>query len=580
MTGPEPNRQAIMLALERLLSWPEIARSPQLARFLDYIVRRKLDGEEQSVKAYSIAVDVFGRSTDFDPQADPIVRVQARRLRRLLDEYYQGPGLGESAQIRLPVGRYIPDFVVQAEGALAPGPAPLLTPRVEPVRGRTGRLPSSWFALAVLTFGTALGAYALGEWGRARENVAQPSNALQRPTVGIVEFQNLSTDAQLRPQVSGLAIELVTDLEQFRTIGTRYAGTGEASTIPADQPISDFMLSGIVRLDGGVVQYSAILTEMGTGGVVWNHTLAIDPDAAMAPGVLDDVAKSFALVLGSPRGPLHAPARLMLASNGAEQGAVSLYLCRVLFDLYRETGGAAEAGRADVCFSALPETDKQTAEALAATASLVVEQGGPSMAVETSLADRYRIAEASLQRALSLDPVNGFVWEQQARLHQAEGAFDLARDDFASAVQLNPANADVLAGFARLLALGGSLSEAEPMALDATEGSPSPPPWYFGVPALLALRDGDLPRAIESAERYAEADRELGPILAIMAAQRSGDSAVVNRYLPQILDVPAFRAKGVLPRLRERISDGALLAAIRNTLVAAGVPPQALVRSF
>lgn len=94
----------------------------------------------------------------------------------------------------------------------------------------------------------------------------------------------------------------------------------------------------------------------------------------MAPGVLDDVSKSFSLVLGSPRGPLHAPARSMLASGAAGQ-EVSLYLCRVLFDLYRETGGAAEAGRADACFSALPETDRQSAEALAAIASLVVEQG-------------------------------------------------------------------------------------------------------------------------------------------------------------------------------------------------------------
>lgn len=579
MTGPVPNRQAILMALERLLSWAEIARSPQLARFLDYIVQRKLDGGEQSIKAYSIAVDVFGRSADFDPQADPIVRVQARRLRGLLEEYYRGPGHGEALQIRLPVGRYIPDFVLRPQDDGPQGQMPLLSGNGEAPRNTLSRLPTSWYVLAVITLGAAMSAYALGEWGRGRELAVAPSTALQRPTVGIVEFQDLSVGTELRPQVSGLAIELVTDLEQFRTIGVRYGGTGDGNAIPADLPASDFMLSGIVRLDAGGVQYSAILTETRTGGVVWNHTLAVPAIAAMAPGVLDDVSKSFSLVLGSPRGPLHAPARSMLASGAAGQ-EVSLYLCRVLFDLYRETGGAAEAGRADACFSALPETDRQSAEALAAIASLVVEQGGPSLARETSLAERFGIAEASLRRALSLDPVSGFVWEQQARLHQAQGMFNLARDDFASAIQLNPANADMLAGFARLLALGGRLTEAEFMARDAAERSPSPPPWYHGVPTLLALRDGELASAIQSAERYAEADRELGPILAIMAAQRAGDSAVVNRYLPQVLDVPAFRAKGVLPRLRERISDGELLASIRNALVTAGVPAQALVRGF
>ena len=123
MTDPAWQREAILTALERLLAWPEIARSPQLGRFLDYIVQRTLEGNEASIKAYSIAVDVFGRAADFDPQADPIVRVQARRLRALLDEYYRGPGLGEATQIRLPVGRYVPEFVAASDpgGAEADG---------------------------------------------------------------------------------------------------------------------------------------------------------------------------------------------------------------------------------------------------------------------------------------------------------------------------------------------------------------------------------------------------------------------------------------------------------------------------
>ncbi len=580
LTGPVPNREAILTVLERLLSWSEIARSPQLARFLDYIVRRKLDGDVQSIKAYSIAVDVFGRAVDFDPQADPIVRVQARRLRSLLDEYYRGPGLGETLQIRLPVGRYIPEFIENSEGDEPGGQAPLPPKDAEAPRGPSSRLPMSWYMLAVMALVTATVAYALGEWGRGRDLLAQPGGAPQRPSVGIVEFQDLSVGANLLPQVSGLAIELVTDLEQFGTFDVRYGGDGEANVMPDDLPLNDFVLSGIVRLDAGVVQYSAILTESRTGSVVWNHTLAVPPAEAMTPGVLDGVSKAFALVLGSPRGPLHAAARQMLISGTAEQVEISPYFCRVLFDFYRETGGAVEAERADACFAALPETDRQSAEALAATASLVAERGSPSMAVETSLADRFRIAGVGLERAMDLDPISGFVWEQRARLREAQGALALARGDFASAVQLNPANADALAGFARILALGGSLSEAEPMARDAAEGTPNPPAWYHGVPALLALRDGDLARAIASAERYAEADRELGPILAIMAAQRAGDSAVVNRYLPQVLDVPAFRAKGVLPRLRERISDESLVESIRGALVEAGVPPQALMRAF
>src|SRR5690606_27899107 len=80
----DADTEGVNQALARVLAWPDLARSPQLSNFLTYIVERRLGGDAQSIKAYTIAVDVFGRAPDFDPQADPIVRVQARRLRGLL----------------------------------------------------------------------------------------------------------------------------------------------------------------------------------------------------------------------------------------------------------------------------------------------------------------------------------------------------------------------------------------------------------------------------------------------------------------------------------------------------------------
>ena len=133
-TAPEeaPGEQSVVEALEQVLAWPDIARSPQLARFLDYIVRRTIAGDAGSIKAYSIAVDVLGRPSDFDPQTDPIVRVQARRLRALLDEYYRGPGQASGVRIVLPTGRYVPQFtwtsVEQPAGVEPEREEPMATP--------------------------------------------------------------------------------------------------------------------------------------------------------------------------------------------------------------------------------------------------------------------------------------------------------------------------------------------------------------------------------------------------------------------------------------------------------------------
>ena len=99
----------VIEALDAILAWEPLRRSPQLAAFLRYIVEAKLRNDVDAIKAYAIAVDVSGRPDDFDPQSDPIVRVQARRLRSLLTAYY-AVHPDTKIRIHLPLGRYVPEF--------------------------------------------------------------------------------------------------------------------------------------------------------------------------------------------------------------------------------------------------------------------------------------------------------------------------------------------------------------------------------------------------------------------------------------------------------------------------------------
>lgn len=577
------NRQAVMAALDSVLAWPEIARSPQLGKFLEYIVQRTLEGDEQAIKAYSIAVDVFGRPADFDPQADPIVRVQARRLRGLLAQYYASVGVDDPLRITLPIGRYVPMFEpVTPDTALVvtnpTGTVPLdsevpkdADPR--PINHR-GNITLSWFTLLVITLGIATLAYAISTWEPRRQQALPVVRS--GPTVTIVEFQDLSGEGS-KPVVAGLALELVTDLDAFEVIDARYGGRQTAA--PPDAP-SDFVLTGIVRRADRSVQYSAILTETASAAVVWSRTISISEQRAMQPEALDEIAQTLSLVLGSPRGPLHLPARKALAAAQSASVTATPYLCRVLFDLYREDGTAARGLSAAGCFAGLSETDRQAPSALAAEASLIGDGMALADAPVLAPADRFRIAGANLDRSEALAPLSAFVWEQQAHWFELQGQFAEASAAYASSIQLNPANADVLAAAARLLALHGDLNDAEPLAHKAVAGSPVPPPWYYVVPALLALRDDQFSTAISNAQTYAIADPELGSVLAAVAASESGNASVVNRYLPEVLEISGFRASGILPRLGQRISDKALLGRIGAALIAAGVPQRALSGPF
>jgi hypothetical protein len=79
-------------ALALLVESPAFRTAPQLAAFLGYVVNTALAGRPGEIKGYTIAVEALGRPGDFDPVVDPIVRVEAGRLRRAPDAYYDGEG--------------------------------------------------------------------------------------------------------------------------------------------------------------------------------------------------------------------------------------------------------------------------------------------------------------------------------------------------------------------------------------------------------------------------------------------------------------------------------------------------------
>ena len=133
---PPPADDLIRAALDRLTADERLRMSDRNRRFLRFVVDEKLGGRAERIKSYTIAVDVFGRADDFDGAADPIVRIEATRLRSALASYYEGPGAQEPVRIVLPKGGYVPEFIIQ-------NPAPAGTDGQDdlpmPSSGRTNR---------------------------------------------------------------------------------------------------------------------------------------------------------------------------------------------------------------------------------------------------------------------------------------------------------------------------------------------------------------------------------------------------------------------------------------------------------
>ena len=96
--------------LERILASATFRQVDRLKRFLSFIVTEAVEGRGAQLKEYVVGVQVFDKETSFDPRADPIVRVQARRLRARLMRYYRDEGRPDELVIELPKGGYVPSF--------------------------------------------------------------------------------------------------------------------------------------------------------------------------------------------------------------------------------------------------------------------------------------------------------------------------------------------------------------------------------------------------------------------------------------------------------------------------------------
>src|SRR5579871_1714434 len=122
--GPPWSEEAVREALSRVLASHEFRTSKRSQDFLRYIVEHTLNGQAEFLKERTIGIEVFGRSTNYDPSEDATVRVKASEVRKRLGLYYAEEGSQDRVRIELPLGTYVPEFRALEVAPAAPEPAP------------------------------------------------------------------------------------------------------------------------------------------------------------------------------------------------------------------------------------------------------------------------------------------------------------------------------------------------------------------------------------------------------------------------------------------------------------------------
>ena len=251
-----PSRAQIEEQLARLLASESISGALRLQRFLRFVVGEALAGRQDRLGGYTIGVGVFGRSEEFDAQTDPIVRVEAGRLRRRLEHYYLTEGTDDSVLIEVPKGGYVPRFSYRATTDTIPeDPGVGLAARVD----RASRPRGHRRALAALGL-VFLVALALIFWwlARSRQVTRQGGDAgevLAGPkTVVVLPFE-YSVDEDPHPFLAnGLVEELIAslaalpDVEVVALGSAKQVSTEELTPKEIGQTLqADYVIRGDIR---------------------------------------------------------------------------------------------------------------------------------------------------------------------------------------------------------------------------------------------------------------------------------------------------------------------------------------------
>jgi TolB-like protein len=221
---------------------------------------RTLAGASDQLKEYVVGVELFERGERFDPRTDTIVRVEARRLRAKLDEYYSGPGATDPVRIDIPRGSYVAVFSTPPAPAT---PAPAISTRVTAAA-------AAWTVVALV-----LAALVLAGW-LMLDRLGEPPAAAAVTRVAVLPVAHFSTDADVALIASRLTDGVTTELARVNglSVVSRTSAAGFASERQPIREVAralgvDVVMEGSVFVEAGGVHAVMRLVDASRDQKVW-----------------------------------------------------------------------------------------------------------------------------------------------------------------------------------------------------------------------------------------------------------------------------------------------------------------------
>jgi TolB-like protein len=355
---------------------------------LEYLVNETLAGRGERLKGYNVGLEVFDRPETFDPVVDPLVRIEAARLREKLHEYYDTEGRDDPVRIELPKGGYTP----QIEFRQAP------TAEREPDR--------------------------------------------QGPVIAVLPFVNLSGDPKQEYFSDGLTEDIILGLGQFRemvvtarTSSFSYKGRSVPVPVIARELGVAYILEGTVRRVGNRIRITAQLISGSSGESLWARQYDNESEDvfALQDEIVESVVGAFAGQLGriTIERARRKPAANLTSLEFFLQGREQVYL-------YNPTSFQ----RARLLLTSALEADPKNAAACAWLAETYWVDWWAGWSADP--ATSFQLAAEMADRAIALNHCDPHAQIEKGQILLYQREYSQARKHFDRAAQINKYDPDVI----------------------------------------------------------------------------------------------------------------------------------------
>jgi TolB-like protein/tetratricopeptide (TPR) repeat protein len=560
----------IRLALERMAASEAFRGSPQLIAFLRYVVEATLRGEADRIKGYTIATEALGRTVDFDPQADPIVRVEATRLRRALNRYHASAIAADGVRIDLPLGSYVPVFRRAVANVVLPLPPPASLPPAPRRLGNFTLPPVTWRRAAAGIVLMLIGAssYAgLDFWfdftpstqpigpAGAAQSIAppvSPRTLIAFPTVFVGTFQ-ASGDANAQVAADSLRAKLRDALARFDELnvmsgappGDRTRGAANSATA------SQYTLTASVETGNAGLSVTVRLTDIADSRIVFARTFERTRYGGDAGPGEETIVREVAAALAQPYGIIQSGERARQTGSTANNPH---YRCLLdAYDYWRNFDPALHAHVRD-CLERATEADPSFATGFAMLTEIILQEDRRGLNLRPGDAPPLERALRAARRACEIKPGSAQVHQALMDAHFSRGEYALALEAGERAATLNPYNPNILALYgARLISLGEQEKGAR-LIKEAGELIAVRPAWMDFYLFLAAYLVDDRAGAATYSTQITTEKFLLGLVAqAIVAAQRGNPDTArqligrVDAFYPAFAEDPQRELKKIFP---------------------------------